>query len=395
MKSTQTTQKCTFIYVTLLLLMALLFLPLLSKAQTTIPFEKRYENQGINGDLTIIGNGILGPTSDTPYNGTAINNNIDMVFVDIDGDPSTFNSSSANFTTATCNRVVYAGLYWGAGAAPTTPSRENVKFKVPGGTYQDLTADFDLDRARYKDVTSIVTAITNPSGEYFVANISTNEGEHNSAGWSLVIVYEDQSEPRKFISTFDGFSGVNRDSGNDVVDFSYTGFTTPPSGLVEGRIGVVALEGDLGLTGDRMLFKADANATFTALFDAESPANNFFNSKITIDGVHVTTRNLNSTNTLGWDQKLLNLTALNTGNSLIGNGETGATVRLTTPSDNFGVFLNTFIINIIEPIIQVLTSVEDTSGNQVTLGSPIQLGETVWYNINFQNIGTDNALNTI
>ncbi len=396
MKSTQTTQKCTFIYVTLLLLLALLFLPLLSSAQTTIPFVKRYETQGINGDLTIIGNSILGPTSDTPYNGTSLNNNIDMVFVDIDGDPSTFNSSSANFTTAACNRVVYAGLYWGAIGTPSTISRETVKFKVPGGAYQDITADIDLDRVRYKDVTDIVTATSNLSGDYFVADISTNEGEHNSAGWSLVIVYEDPSEPRKYISTFDGFSAV-RDSPNNVVDFSYTGFVTPPSGSVEGKVGVVAMEGDLGLFGDQMLFRADANASFTALFDAANNVNNFFSSNITKDGAIVTDRNLNSTNTLGWDQKLLDLTALNSGNSLIGNGETGATVRVTNTAggDHIFTFLNTFSINIIEPIIQVLTSVEDTSGNQVTLGSPIQLGETVWYNINFQNIGTDNALNTV
>ena len=47
------------------------------------------------------------------------------------------------------------------------------------------------------------------------------------------------------------------------------------------------------------------------------------------DLVQVTDRNLNSTNTLGWDQKLLDLTDLNPGNSLIGNNETGATVRVT------------------------------------------------------------------
>ena len=402
MKSTQATQKCNFIYATLLLLLALLFLPLLSSAQTTTPFVKRYESQGINGELTIIGNGILGDSSDTPYNGTTQNNFIDMVFVDIDGDPNTLNSSSANFTTHMCNRVVYAGLYWGAVSAPSTiPSTpvsapEEVKFKVPGGAYQVLTADVDLERIFYKDVTSIVTAISNPSGDYFVADINTSEGTNSSAGWSLVIVYEDPSEPRKYISTFDGFSAV-RNSPNNVVDFSYSGFVTPPSGPVEGRVGVAALEGDLGWFGDQLLIKADANATFTALSDAENDVNNFFNSKITENGAQVTARNLNSTNTLGWDQKLLDLTALNSGNSIIDNNETGATVRVTNNvgGDHIFTFLNTFSINIIEPIIQVLTSVEDTSGNQVTLGSPIQLGETVWYNINFQNIGTDNALNTV
>ena len=397
MKSTQTTQKCIFILVILFLLF-----PLFLKAQTTTTFVKRYETQGINGDLTIIGNSILGDTSDTPYNGTTQNNFIDMVFVDIDNDPNTLNSSSANFTTDMCNRVVYAGLYWGAVAAPTTlpstpPSLENeVKFKVPGGAYQILTADATLDLIYYKDVTSLLTGMTNPSGDYFVADINTSEGASSAAGWSLVIVFEDPSQPRKYISTFDGFSAV-RDSPNNTVDFSYSGFVTPPSGPVEGRVGVAALEGDLGWFGDQMLFKADANTSFTALFDAENNVNNFFNSKITENGVQVTTRNLNSTNTLGWDQKLLDLTALNAGNALIGNNETGATVRVTNNvgGDWIYTFLNTFAINIIEPVLQVLTSVENTSGNQVTFGSPIQLGETVWYNINFQNIGTDNAQNTV
>jgi len=399
MKSTQTTQKCVFIFAVLFLL-----LPLFINAQTTTPFVKRYETQGINGELTIIGNGILGDTSDTAYNGTDPNNWVDMVFVDIDGDPNTLNSSSANFSTGACNRVVYAGLYWGAVSAPSTiPSTpestpDKVKFKVPGGAYQVLTADVDLERIFYKDVTSIVTAISNPTGNYFVADINTSEGINSAAGWSLVIVYEDPSEPRKYISTFDGFSAV-RNSPNNVVDFSYSGFVTPPSGQVEGRIGVAALEGDLKWFGDQMLFKADANASFTALSDAENDVNNFFNSKITENGAQVTARNLNSTNTLSWDQKLLIIDEnnLNSGNGLIGNGETGATVRVTNNvgGDHIFTFLNTFSINIIEPIIQVLTSVEDTSGNQVTLGSPVQLGETVWYNINFQNIGTDNAENTV
>ncbi|MEL4454943.1 T9SS type B sorting domain-containing protein [Lutimonas vermicola] len=364
-------------------------------AQTTVPFVKRYETAGINGDLTIIGNSILGESVDTPYNGDTQNNFIDMVFIDIDNDASTFNSSSASFSTNTCNRVVYAGLYWGAYFSPATPSPSEVKFKVPGGNYQDLQADVAIDRIYYKDVTSLLSNLNNPSGEYFVANVSSTQGYNLSAGWSLVIVYEDPTESRKYISTFDGFSAVT-DAPNDVVDFSYSGFTTPPSGPVEGRVGVVALEGDLGWYGDQLLFKSDGNAGFTALYDNENDINNFFNSKITKDGEHVMNRNLNSTNNLGWDQKLLNLTDLNPGNSLIGNGETGATVRVSSNDGNDWIytFLNTFAINIIEPNLQVITSVEDTSNNRITHQSPVPLGSTVWYNIDFQNIGTDNAQNT-
>ena len=198
MKSTQTAQNCNFIYITLLILIALLIFPLVSNAQTVVPFQQRFERQGINGDLTIIGNTIIGDSPTVAYNGTTQNNFIDMVFIDIDGDPSTFNSSSAKFTTGSCNRVIYAGLYWGAISAPSDPAPNEVKFKVPGGTYQDLTADVSLyDLVYYKDVTSIVTASTTPSGDYFVANLSTNEGRDNSAGWSLVIVYEEPESTKK------------------------------------------------------------------------------------------------------------------------------------------------------------------------------------------------------
>ncbi len=366
-----------------------------SYGQTSTEFVKRYETSGINGELTIIGNSILGDSPDTPYNGTTQNNYIDMVFIDIDGDTNTFNSSSANFTTNSCNRVVYAGLYWGAVSAPASLEPNKIKFKIPGGSYQDLTADETIDFIFYKDVTTILNVNSNVSGDYFVANISSSEGRNSASGWSLVIVYEDATASRKYISTFDGFSAV-RDAPYNQVDFNYSGFVTPPSGAVEGRVGVAALEGDLGWFGDQLLFKADGKSNFTALYDAENNVDNFFNSKITKDGVQVSNRNLNSTNTLGWDQKLLNLTDLNVGNTLIGNGETGATVRVTNNvgGDWIYTFLNTFSINIIEPNLQVLTKVEDTSGNEITHQSPVSLGATVWYDIQFQNIGTDNAQNT-
>ncbi len=394
-------KQASFTRVKILLVALFLLNSSLFYSQTTVPFEKRYESTGINGELTIIGNSNLGHPTESPYNGTTQNNFIDMVHVDIDSDASTFNSSSANFTTNACNRVVYAGLYWGAVAAPSAPAPNTVKFRVPGGTYQDIVADItnaaareDLDRIYYKDVTSLMNTTGNPSGDYFVANIVTTTGTSSSAGWSLVIVYEDPNEPRKYISTFDGFSAVNS-APNDVVAFSYSGFVTPPSGPVEGKVGVAALEGDYGWQGDRMQFRADANAGFTDLFDAANPVDNFFNSRITDNGSIVYSRNLASENTLGWDQKLLDLTALNAGNALIGNNETGATVRVRNDvgGDWIYTFLNTFSVNIIEPVLQVLTSVEDTSGNQITLNSPVPLGATVWYNLNFQNVGTDNAQN--
>ncbi len=376
------------------LFLILLLSSILSYSQTIVPFEKRYDIEGINGDLTIIGNNILSNSPDTPYDGTEINDRFDMVYVDIDNDPNTFSSSSADFVLGSCNRVVYAGLYWGAVFAPTSPSPDTIKFKTPGGNYQDITADISLnDIIYYKDVTDIVTSSSNKSGTYFVANVVSTLGSNMSAGWSLVLVFEDPNESRKYISTFDGFNHVN--SSNASESFHYSGFKTPPApSPVNARVGFGALEGDYNLGGDAVFFKADAKSSFSPLYDAENAQDNFFNSKITDNGSLVTTRNLNSINTLGWDQKIVDLTPLNTGNVILGNDETGVTVKIETNRDRIFTFLNTFAVDIIEPFLKVVTSVEDTSGKEITHQSPVPLGATVWYNINFQNVGTDNATNT-
>ena len=175
MKTDQQSKFLTHFLVVFLLCVAAAF------AQTTTPFTQRYETQGINGDLTIIGNSILGDSPDTPYNGDTQNNFIDMVFVDVDNNPNTFNSSSARFTTNSCNRVVYAGLYWGAVSAPANLEPENIKFRVPGRGYQDITADETIDLIYYKDVTSLVAGNNNVSGDYWVANISSSEGQSSAA----------------------------------------------------------------------------------------------------------------------------------------------------------------------------------------------------------------------
>lgn len=399
---------------------------LIVSSQTTVNFEPRYQNT-INGELTMIGNSILGEHVTNPYTGTSLNNSIDMVYIDVDSDASTFNSSSSNLNLPSCSRVVYAGLYWGATSSPATTTvapistREQVRFRVPGGSYVDITADTsnpalreELDRIYYKDVTSLIN-ISSPNGDYFVGNVNVTEARGISAGWTLVIVYEDPAAPRRYISTFDGFSAV-RNSPNNVVDFNYSGFTTPPSGPVEGKLGVAAMEGDLGLYGDHFQLRADANidpfdpdANFTNLYDDNEPgpgdsdptdgvnnADNFFNSSVTDGGAVVSTRNPASTNTLGWDQHIVDLTPLNTGNTLIGNNETGLTARVTNDvgGDHIFTFLNTLSINVIEPALQVLTTVEDNSGNPITASTPVALGEDVWYELEFQNIGTDNATNT-
>jgi hypothetical protein len=191
-----------------------LLLGFLSFAQNLVPFVPRYD-EAIKGDMLLIGNSNLGVHPTNPYSGTNNNesstNRDRMVYVDIDGDSNTFNSSSADLdvpNNVNCYKIVYAGLYWSAVVKGNTPMA-NIKFKTPGSSnyiditgteiyYQNSSDNRNSNTfAYYKDVTSILTALSNPEGTYTVANISSNTSsmmttgrntEGLSAGWSLFVI---------------------------------------------------------------------------------------------------------------------------------------------------------------------------------------------------------------
>ncbi len=299
-------------------------------SQVKNTFDVRYENR-LKGDITFIANNIVNRETSTespedPHNLTGTssdyNDGLNMQYIDIDGDGSTFSSSSATLSVPdpSCSKIRYAGLYWSAVYKDSDRSDfDQVKFRVPGGSYVDLTADeilFDgyndsdfgyySPYACYKDVTSIVTGLTNPDGDYFVGNVRASSGSSIqggvSGGWTMVVVYENPTYPGKFITTFDGYAGIK---SGETVDIPFSGFTTlPPPFPVRAKLGVATLEGDNRIDGDQLAFKADSNGSFTTLSNSANPSNNFFNSNITNEGSIITTRNPNSVNTLGWDVDL-------------------------------------------------------------------------------------------
>lgn len=108
----------------------------------------------------------------------------------------------------------------------------------------------------------------------------------------------------------------------------------------------------------------NAGNPFTNLSTGLNPANNFFNSTITTDGLEVPTRTPYGTNTLGTDLDLFNLN--NPNESVIPNDESGATLRFTSTGDGYGAFLATFSVEIIEPNIVLEKRVEDIGGNDIT-----------------------------
>ena len=400
-----------------LLFILTLFATVSTYGQVKNDFEPRYNNS-LRGDLTIVANNIVNRESGSkdandPYNETGnsstSNDSWDMQYIDIDGDGSTFSSSSATLTVpdTDCSKIRYAGLYWSAVYANET-DRSNIgdiKFKTPSGAYLDITADevlfdgygdSDFDYyspyACYKDITSIVTALADPNGDYTAANIRASVGEDPSGGvsggWTMVVVYENPTYSGKYITTFDGYAGIK---SGESVDIPVSGFTTLPAPFpVNARLGVSTLEGDNRISGDGLSIKSNSVAVFTPLGNTINPSTNFFNANITFEDNIVTTRYPNSINTLGWDADLF--TIPNPGTSVIPNDETGAVLRASSSQDKYDIFFTSFDVEIIEPKINLAKRVEDIGGNDIT-GLGVNLGQTLEYVLSFQNVGNDDADN--
>ena len=92
------------------------------------PFTPRFSARD-TGDISLVGNTLMtASTVGNPgrtqadviaaQNGTGgvnnNNNNWNMAYVDVDNNPTTFNSSSANLNLPAGATVLFAGLYWGS-----------------------------------------------------------------------------------------------------------------------------------------------------------------------------------------------------------------------------------------------------------------------------------------
>lgn len=407
-------KKNTFIKSALVVVMFLL--NIISYSQNLKPFTPRYD-QDVRGDMLLIGNNILNRNTSTTepedsYNGGGYNSDFSMEYIDIDTDPATFSSSSANLVSPrpggdNCYKIVYAGLYWGAILQSGSRTDINkVKFKLPTGGYNDITGQIIYDAeltpiggdgnkpyACYADVTSLITPLVNPVGTYTVANVLSSEGGNGgtglSAGWSLIIVYEDPTLTSKSIVTFEGFSGIG---GATTLDIPISGFRTIPSGPVRAKFAMTALEGDQPIAGDYLRINGNTIST------TERATNNFFNSSITTTAGYFTNRVPNSSNTLGYDAGILNV--LNpdptgtTGGIVIPNNATSATIRLGSTQDVYFYFFNAFAVDIIAPEIQLTKDVENVLGVPIG-GTNVTLGQQLNYEIGFQNIGNDNATSLV
>lgn len=354
-----------------------------SEAQLAKEFTVRHQSN-MKGDMTFISNNIVNRTALTksskkPYNDVSkkakVNDQFYMKYIDIDNDKTTFSSSSADLILGESQnrKIAFAGLYWSAiykyekgnlkNAKFTVdnPKREqveNIKLKLPDSkNYIDIKGEIIFDGlnkksfsdnapyAVFADITQHIKELSNPEGTYTVANVRATEGILSggiSAGWTIIFVYEDETQTDKFFTIYDGFVGVTSKS----VDIDFTGFQALSEGNVNATLYGSALEGDFNMIDDQLFFKSENSNEFISLENSKRPGNNFFNSSITSEENYFTSRNPNSINTLGYDT--FSISIKNPENSVIPNNTKKATLRLKSSGDRYFMFMTAFNINVEE-----------------------------------------------
>ncbi|MFG3499262.1 DUF3344 domain-containing protein [Streptomyces sp. NPDC047928] len=247
--------------------------------------------------------------------GAAANHAYDMFYVDVDDDPNTYNSSRGEIRLPEDAQVSYARLYWGGNlrVGEQKPPKDNGRVLIaePGGEYKELLADSTIghrtaDGADAYQASADVTDLVRGAGPglYTVAQVNVAMGRSAVGawgGWTMVVAYEKKSEPLRHLAVWDGFQPLN--DTESALDVDLGGLRIPKG--AGGRLGIVAYDGDRGITGDSLTLTAGTRKT--VLSDYGNSADDVLNSTITDDGVSRAGRNPGHRNTLGYDSDVFDL----------------------------------------------------------------------------------------
>jgi gliding motility-associated-like protein/uncharacterized repeat protein (TIGR01451 family) len=402
-------------YIKHIAITAFLLLSTVGIAQTYQPWAVRQQVE-VKGSMLVVGNNILGRNNLDHYDNSVDNDMVNMQYIDIDGNATTFSSSSADVvlqphedgTPTECYRVAYAALYWGAVLQDGDRSNiTSVKFRTPESAgYTDINGTLIYDAiatpivsevgepgntpyACYAEVTSILNGLSDIEGTYTVANVVSSEGTNYStglsAGWTLFIIYEDPNLHMKSFTTFDGFSHIYNDH---YVEVPVDGFTTPPDGHIDLQFAYATLDGDRTKRATKL--EINGKEVVTPL---RGPANRFFGSVIENYNGISHPRNPEGSNTLGYDTGMLEI--FNSEPEYVKNNDTSASFTLQVArgqADPIFAFFSAFAVDVISPEITLTKTVEDEFGNDIN-GDNVILGQNLFYEISYQNTGNEDITN--
>ncbi|MEH7164418.1 tandem-95 repeat protein, partial [Priestia megaterium] len=305
------------------------------------------------------------------------------------------NSSSAILRLpSTTTQILYAELIWGGsylyGGEDVSSALNNaVTFITPSRTVSvqsDTATRFTLTSSSFYYVRSAnVTNLISQAGTYSVLGVpgtqSTTENNANAAGWTLAVVYADPLQKSRNLSIFVGAELTSSATGSSTAAVS--GFGTPITGTVNGRLLVSAIEGDSAIVGDQLQF-GPTTASLQPVSGPNNPINNFFASQINNDSGTLDTSgqfgSLNSTPggslsgaRQGWDITNIDVSAR------LSNNQTSAVVRGTTNGDTYVISALALQVDINAPVLNVSKSANVTSA---------RTGDIITYTVQVSNTGT-------
>lgn len=366
----------------------------------------RYNNT-INGAITFTGNTIgLSKAFNTNFQGPqdaigamATPNLASKVNDFPNGTTLNFkdNRSSAILTLPPQSIVLYAELIWSGsyvrvGQDLSAFINDNVTLTTPAGVYSipydpaTAATIFGQLYVRSANVTSIVQAAG--AGTYsvggIVATTIASDNTTNAGGWTLMVVYENPTLPIRDMSLFVTSEFVN--SGSSSTPATITGFLTPSTGPVSGRLQVSALEGDSNRIGDQLLF-GPSLMSLTPVSGPNNPIDNFFVSQINGDDGTLDTSgtfgNLNQPIGANADGRRqgYDITNIDVSSQLV-NGQTSAVIQGTSSGDAYLINGLGLQIDVNAPKFEAVKSAD------VSIAQP---GDMITYQVVVSNSGTADA----
>uniref|UniRef100_UPI00227C1AC1 hypothetical protein n=1 Tax=Algoriphagus sp. PAP.12 TaxID=2996678 RepID=UPI00227C1AC1 len=298
--------------------------------------------------------------------------------------------------------------------AGTTFDKRQVKLKGPGdANYTTVNASNSnilypgSDQAYmfvgYTDITQFVK--DRGIGEYTVADIALLEGNGGSTGyfgqWGIVVIYENSKMPWRDITLFDGYSFVQSPGNGALAEgiLPITGFNAVQNGPVNVKLGVMAGEGDRGISGDFLQIEQGVNTNnWQSLSHPLNTTGNFFNSSIytpVLNGSNTLVENPRSPNILnntGIDIAMWNID--NSGNSIIANSQTSTRFKYGTTQDLYAIYFVAFAVDAYIPDVTGLQILNSIDGNSPGPTPTVLPGGVLEYQVEIRNQGTE-AVNDV
>lgn len=250
-----------------------------------------------------------------------------------------------------------------------------------GATYNIIRYNYSVPNTP-QAVNEFYDIIRKVQGQDCSKSYARADGLGYFGGWSLVVVYENELMSPKAVSIFDGLEKITRETG--AKDIVVSGFSTPRTGRVDGKLGFAVLEGDYKIEGDYMVASNNpiTNTTNTFVRRPGSNFKNVFDGNVT--RISSDERDPYLEVNYGVDMDVLNKTQLPQG--IIKNSQDTFYMRFATTGDAYypNLFVTSFTNYIPDPV-----GVGSYAGPTTVQLNP---GDKADFRIDFYNMGNEEII---